>query len=69
MWVIIKNKKKEALRETMENIYALPNLSIKEVGASIPLDALALMEEFEFKPKGCFSRCSHEIQWTRRDYK
>ena len=54
MWVIIKNKKKEALRETVEDIYALPNLTIKEVSASTPLDALALMEQFDLKPRDAF---------------
>lgn len=54
MWVIIKNKKGEVLRETIEDIYAMPNLVIKEVSASIPLDALSLMEQFELKPRDAF---------------
>lgn len=51
MWVIIKNRRAEALRETVEDIYALPNLSIKEVSPMVPLDALSLMEEFDLKPR------------------
>ncbi len=54
MWVMIKNKKKEALRETIEDIYAMPNLAIKEVSASIPLDALSLMDLFRLKPRDAF---------------
>jgi predicted nucleic acid-binding protein len=54
MWVMIKNKKKEVLRDTIEDIYAVPNLTIKEVPASIPLDALLLMEQFDLKPRDAF---------------
>lgn len=54
MWVVIKNKKGEVLRETIEDIYALPNLAIKEVPSSTPLDALVLMEQFGLKPRDAF---------------
>ena len=54
MWVMIKNKKEKALRETIEDIYAVPNLSIKEVPSSTPLDALTLMEQFDLKPRDAF---------------
>lgn len=54
MWVIIKNKRREALRETIEDIYAMPNLTIKEVLASTPLDALELMDQFHLKPRDAF---------------
>ena len=54
MWVIIKNKRKAALRETVEDIYAMPNLAIREISASAPLDALALMEQFDLKPRDAF---------------
>ncbi|MGI0078664.1 MAG: type II toxin-antitoxin system VapC family toxin [Nitrososphaerales archaeon] len=54
MGVIIKNKRKEALRETIEDIYAMQNLTIKEVPASTPLDALTLLEQFDLKPRDAF---------------
>ncbi|HZW55825.1 MAG TPA: type II toxin-antitoxin system VapC family toxin [Nitrososphaerales archaeon] len=54
MWVIIRNKRKEALRETIEDIYSMPNLAIKEVSPSTALDALDLMEEFDLRPRDAF---------------
>ena len=51
MWVIVKNDRRGVLRETIEDIYAMPNLTIKDVSQSLPLDALALMEQFELKPR------------------
>lgn len=54
MWIIIKNKRREVLRDTIEDIYAMQNLTIKEVSGSTPLDALALMEEFNLKPRDAF---------------
>ena len=54
MWVMIKNKREEALRETIEDIYATPNLTVKEVPASTPLDALTLMDQFHLKPRDAF---------------
>jgi hypothetical protein len=44
--VVIKNKRQEALRKTVEDIYAMPNLVGREVSSSIPLDALVLMDFF-----------------------
>ena len=54
MWVIIKNKKGQELRAVVEEIYAISNLLIKEVGANIPLYALDLIEEFGLKPRDAF---------------
>ena len=54
MWIVLKNKRKEALRSTVESIYGMPNLSVKGVSESIPLDALALMEQFNLKPRDAF---------------
>jgi len=54
MWVMIKNKREKALRETIEDIYAMPNLVVSDVSASIPLDALALMDLFHLKPRDAF---------------
>ena len=49
-----EQEKKEALRSTFESIYAMHNLSIKEVSETTPLDALALMEQFDLKPRDAF---------------
>jgi len=54
MWVIIKNKKIEALRETIEDIYATPYLTVKEVGSDIPLEALDFIEKYNLKPRDAF---------------
>ncbi len=54
MWVIIKNKKSEALRETIEDIFAMQNLTVKDVFASTPLDALYYVEKYDLKPRDAF---------------
>ncbi|MCP8308660.1 MAG: type II toxin-antitoxin system VapC family toxin [archaeon] len=54
MWVIVKNKKIEALRETIEDIYAIPYLTVKEVGSDIPLEALDFIEKYSLKPRDAF---------------
>jgi len=54
MWVIIKNKRIEALRETIEDIYAMLNLTVKEVSPEIPLEALDFIEKYNLKPRDAF---------------
>ncbi len=54
MWVLIKNRRASLLRETIEDIYAMPNLDVKEVKGSIPLDALELIEEYKLRPRDAF---------------
>lgn len=54
MWVVVKNKKSAVLRETVEDIYAMTNLTIKEVGSNIPLEALDIMEKYDLKPRDAF---------------
>lgn len=54
MWVLIKNRKAEFLRETIEDIYAIPNLDIREVSGSIPLDALDIIEKYRLRPRDAF---------------
>ncbi len=54
MWVLIKNKRVKFLRETIEDIYAVPYLDIREVGGSIPLDALDIIEKYGLKPRDAF---------------
>jgi predicted nucleic acid-binding protein len=54
MWVLVKNRKAGVLRETIEDIYALLNLTIKEVSPNIPLDALDLIEKYNLTPRDAF---------------
>ncbi|MEM2897494.1 MAG: type II toxin-antitoxin system VapC family toxin [Candidatus Bathyarchaeia archaeon] len=54
MWVIIKNKQEEALRETIEDIYAVLNLTVKEVDPDVPLEALDFIEKYDLKPRDAF---------------
>lgn len=54
MWVIVKNKKAAVLRDTVEDIYAMTNLTVKEVSSNIPLQALDIMEESNLKPRDAF---------------
>ena len=54
MWVIIRNKKRELLRETIEDIYAIQNLSVLNVAGSTALDALDYIEKDELKPRDAF---------------
>ena len=54
MWVIIKNKRSEVLRETIEDIFAMQNLTVKDVYSSTPLDALYYINEYDLKPRDAF---------------
>jgi uncharacterized protein len=54
MWVLIRNRKKEVLRETIEDIFALPNLSILDVAGPTALDALDHIENEDLKPRDAF---------------
>jgi len=54
LWVLRRNDKKHLMRRTIEDIYATPNLEVREVGALIPLQALSLLEEFSLKPRDAF---------------
>lgn len=54
MWVFIKNKKEHLLRKVIEDIYAMPNLEVREVSSSIPMRALEIMEQFGLKPRDAF---------------
>ncbi|MBI4144655.1 type II toxin-antitoxin system VapC family toxin [Candidatus Woesearchaeota archaeon] len=51
MWVLRKSDRATETRTVVENIYALPNLEIKEVAASLPLRALDFMERHKLKPR------------------
>lgn len=51
MWVILKNKRESQLRETIQEIYATPNLEICEVGKTTPLIALDFIESYKLKPR------------------
>jgi len=54
MWVIMKTKRTEALRNTIQDIYAMPNLIITEVPGHVPLLALDLIENHNLKPRDAF---------------
>ena len=54
MWVLIRNKKKHAIRTVVEGIYSMPNLEVAEVSSSVPLIALELMEKYELSPRDAF---------------
>ena len=54
MWVIIKNKKSHLLRKVIEDIYSMPNLTVREVSSLIPLHALGFMEKYNLKPRDAF---------------
>ncbi|MBI2144419.1 type II toxin-antitoxin system VapC family toxin [Candidatus Woesearchaeota archaeon] len=54
MWATVKNGRKEALRQLIEGIYAIPNLAIREVGSEIPLSALNFIDESGLKPRDAF---------------
>ncbi|MDA4112089.1 MAG: type II toxin-antitoxin system VapC family toxin [Thaumarchaeota archaeon] len=54
MWVIMKNMKHELLRETIEDIFAIENLVVKDVFSSTPLDALDYIEKYDLKPRDAF---------------
>lgn len=54
MWSFVKNKKHGILRETIEDIYAMKNLTVKEVGAEIPLRAVDYIERYSLKPRDAF---------------
>lgn len=54
MWVIIKNKRSETLREVIEDIFAMRNLNVKDVIASTAFDALDYIERYDLKPRDAF---------------
>src|SRR3989338_4584606 len=54
MWVLIKNKKEQLVQQAIEDIYAIPHLSIKEVSSLIPIQAIKLMQPFHLKPRDAF---------------
>jgi hypothetical protein len=54
MWVLIRNKRHEQMRAVIEEIYAMPNLVVKEVPALAALTALDIMEHYGLKPRDAF---------------
>ncbi len=54
IWVLIKNKKHSLLRETIQDIYSLPNTDIIEVNSMIPFSALDFIEKYNLKPRDAF---------------
>ncbi len=54
MWVLIRNKKQGQMRAVIEEIYAMPNLVVKEVPALTALTTLDMMERYGLKPRDAF---------------
>lgn len=54
MWDIIRNKKETELRDVIEEIYSIKNMTVKEVSSSVPLAALDFMEIYKLKPRDAF---------------
>lgn len=54
MWAVIKNKRQADLRSVITAAYTIPNLTIKDVGASVPLVALNLIDECGLRPRDAF---------------
>src|SRR3989338_9639374 len=54
MRTMIKNKKQVEIRSMVEEIYATPNLSVKDVPSHTALHALDLMEKYALKPRDAF---------------
>ena len=54
MWVFKRNKFAGNLRSTVEEIYTIRNLEVKEVSALIPIRALDFIERFALKPRDAF---------------
>ena len=54
MWVLIRNKKKELLRETIEDIYAFRNLAVLDVPGTTALNALDHIEKDGLRPRDAF---------------
>jgi len=54
MWVLMKNKLRHEVRRVIEDIYATPNLHVREVPGHIPLRAVDMMEQHNLKPRDAF---------------
>ena len=51
MWVLIRNKRTDILRETIEGIYNVRNLEVQDVPANVPLTALSIVENHKLRPR------------------
>ncbi len=54
MWVLTKNNRKETIRSVIEEVYSVPNLSVKDVPSTTPLRALDFMEKYGLRPRDAF---------------
>ncbi|MBI2565351.1 type II toxin-antitoxin system VapC family toxin [Candidatus Woesearchaeota archaeon] len=66
MWVLRKNSRADLLRKTIEDVYFMPNLEVREVSALIPLDALEFIEIFNLKPRDAFHlACMKQLKLSK----
>ncbi len=54
MWVLVKNRKEHLMEEVIKDIYAMPNLEIKEVSPLIPIEALSFIKKYSLTPRDAF---------------
>ena len=54
MWVLKKNNKSHLLRKTIEDIYATPNIIVREVPSLTALHALNNIDNFNLRPRDAF---------------
>jgi len=54
MWVFRKQDQNDKVRQVIEDIYATPNLEVKEAPSLVPLRALDFMERHKLKPRDAF---------------
>ncbi|MBI4181772.1 MAG: type II toxin-antitoxin system VapC family toxin [Candidatus Aenigmarchaeota archaeon] len=74
MWVVVRNNKKDQLKNIIEEIYATPHLTVKEVPVLAPLAALEIMETCNLRPRDAIHAATmkafglHEIATDDRDF-
>ncbi len=51
MWTFIKNKRKEEIRNFLEELYQVPHLTITTGSTLLPLRAIDFIERYNLKPR------------------
>lgn len=65
MWVLTRNQKEHLVRKVIENIYATPNLAVREVPSLTALRALHFMETAKLRPRDAFHTAIMEHLQTK----